>query len=329
MVPKASIVAVLLSLTYAVSAFADFEEAATAFQRGEYSLAFTEFHILADQGDPEAQYVLGHMYQLGTGIVQDDTEALKWFQAAGEVGHRGAQNLLGFIYSSGIGTEVDRLKAYYWFSRAAEQGDSVAREKRDELAVSLSAEERENSAKLSEKALQEESTASDTIAALPLPGPGRSGTEIVPVPTDRTEPAAPVITPRSVSDATQSVRSHDDIALVPVVPAGAREPPARFETPQSPDDPAVNAQPAPTSGAYRVQLGTFRVAENAPAAWQDLRQTYAEWLGDLRHEIRRVEARTGGFFHLLSAGPLNDRDAANALCRNLSADGVDCLVVKQ
>lgn len=326
MVPKASIIAVFLCLTYTVSAVADFEEAATAFQKGEYGLAFTEFRILADQGDAEAQYILGHMYQLGTGIVQDDTEALRWFRAAGKVGHRGAQNLLGFIYFSGIGTEADHLKAYYWFSRAAEQGDAVAREKRDELAVSLSVEDRDDSAKLFGEEPREERDESDTIAA--LPGPARSRTAIAPAPTERSAPAVPDVPLRSERDTVQSEPDSDDVALVPIVPPDAGEAPARVEPQPSPDDAAGNTQSHLTSEAYRVQLGAFRIAENAPAAWQDLRQAQAKWLGELRQEIRRVETRTGGFLHLLLAGPLNDRDAAKALCRNLSANGVDCLVVK-
>ena len=68
MLSRAFFTVTLLTLAYAAPVQADFESATTAFRNAEYESAYTEVRILADRGDPEAQYILGHMYQLGTGI---------------------------------------------------------------------------------------------------------------------------------------------------------------------------------------------------------------------------------------------------------------------
>ena len=54
----------------------------------------------ADQGDAEAQYNLGLMYDNGEGVLQDDAEAVKWYRLAAEQGRADAQLLLGNMYVS-------------------------------------------------------------------------------------------------------------------------------------------------------------------------------------------------------------------------------------
>ncbi len=88
--------------------------------------------------------------------------------------------------------------------------------------------------------------------------------------------------------------------------------------------------PAPAAAppaAFRVQLGAFLTAENAPAVWRRLRVAQPDLLGGLRQRVQRAD-RGERVFHLLQAGPLADTEAAKALCAALTARGVDCLVVK-
>ncbi len=90
--------------------------------------------------------------------------------------------------------------------------------------------------------------------------------------------------------------------------------------------------PAPTladavPSAFRVQLGAFLIAENAPAVWRRLRATQPDLLGGLRPRVQRTD-RGGRVFHLLQVGPLANTEVAKALCAALTARGVDCLVVK-
>ena len=61
--------AVLLGLT--APAWAGLDEAVAAYQRGDYASAFREFRPLAEQGNANAQYNLGIMYDNGQGVSQD------------------------------------------------------------------------------------------------------------------------------------------------------------------------------------------------------------------------------------------------------------------
>jgi len=46
------------------------------------------YRVAAIQGNPEAQYFLGRMYEKGQGVTQNNQEAVKWYRvAAGHNGH--------------------------------------------------------------------------------------------------------------------------------------------------------------------------------------------------------------------------------------------------
>jgi TPR repeat protein len=61
-----------------------------ALLKGDTDSALKVFRPLAQEGDAEAQYHLGYMYQTGTGVQQNDVEALTWYQKAASNGHHGA-----------------------------------------------------------------------------------------------------------------------------------------------------------------------------------------------------------------------------------------------
>ena len=64
-------------LIRAGSAWADWDDAAEAFERGDYTMAFLEFLPYAEQGLAKAQYNLGQMYFNGDGVPRSDAEAVK------------------------------------------------------------------------------------------------------------------------------------------------------------------------------------------------------------------------------------------------------------
>ena len=81
----AATLAVVVALLFSAgSAWADFDDGVAAFHRGDYETAFREWLPYAEQGDAFAQYSLGIMYKEGTGVPQNDTEAVKWFRKAAE-----------------------------------------------------------------------------------------------------------------------------------------------------------------------------------------------------------------------------------------------------
>ena len=51
--------------------------------------------VLAEQRDAEAQFLLGVRYRDGTGVPQDDAEAVRWYRLAADQGLAGAQRNLG------------------------------------------------------------------------------------------------------------------------------------------------------------------------------------------------------------------------------------------
>ena len=80
----------------------------------------------AGQGEAEAQYNLGLMYQTGRGVKQDDAEAVRLYRRAADQGHTGAQNNLGWMYANGLGVKRDNAEAVKWYRSAADQGHDDA-----------------------------------------------------------------------------------------------------------------------------------------------------------------------------------------------------------
>ena len=74
-----------------------------AYNSGDYSRALFEFKPLAEQGDYNAQFHLGYMYDKGLGVPQDYKTAVKWYTLAAKQGMVNAQNKLGLIYENGKG----------------------------------------------------------------------------------------------------------------------------------------------------------------------------------------------------------------------------------
>ena len=53
--------------------------------------AFKEWKPLAEQGEAEAQYLLGHLYNCGNGVLQNIEQAIYWWTKAAEQGLSKAQ----------------------------------------------------------------------------------------------------------------------------------------------------------------------------------------------------------------------------------------------
>tara|TARA_E500000178_G_scaffold262672_1_gene259709 strand:- start:113 stop:814 length:702 start_codon:yes stop_codon:yes gene_type:complete len=155
----------------------DLPTANDAFERGEYVTALELYETLAAQGEAEAQFQLGLMYEqglgtdvdgqmaqryyeqaaeqqspqaldaLGTlhlkgeGVIQNFKESLRLFQRAAEQGYPRAQHNLGIAYADGKGTFRDPVKAHMWFNLAAANGYAEAAASRERLAASMAQSE--------------------------------------------------------------------------------------------------------------------------------------------------------------------------------------------
>ena len=82
----------------------------------------------AEQGDAEAQFNLGIVYDFGRGVPEDKLEAVKWYQKAAEQEHADAQVLLSRLYYLGQRVPKNYEEAFEWARRAAEQGNADAQQ---------------------------------------------------------------------------------------------------------------------------------------------------------------------------------------------------------
>jgi TPR repeat protein len=80
----------------------------------------------AEEGNPEAQYLLGVAYYQGDGVPQDYTKSFEWIHRSAEEGNVAAQGYLGGLYRSGLGTPPDIDEALRWYRTAAEGGDPMS-----------------------------------------------------------------------------------------------------------------------------------------------------------------------------------------------------------
>jgi TPR repeat protein len=97
----------LLFTTGSVVQAQTFEQSFAAAQRGDDRTAFAGFKKLAEQGNADAQYVLGLMYDAGRGTPKDERQAVTWYRKAAEQGYASAQLNLGLMYISGQGVSKD------------------------------------------------------------------------------------------------------------------------------------------------------------------------------------------------------------------------------
>jgi len=142
---------------------------------------------LAEHGNAEAQYKVGEMYELGTGVPQDEKIAISWFEKAAAQGHKksdykllyldvksnglndktktrlgtlrqqaasgnaNAQYFLGKMYTNGVGVPKSLDNALIWLNKATFNG--VPEAEHEAIAVS------EKLAQIKEKDINKRNTA--------------------------------------------------------------------------------------------------------------------------------------------------------------------------
>ena len=99
-----------------------FEDASSAYERGDYEAAIRLFLPMAVAGDERAVFNLALAYAAS----QDNAEAAKWWKKAAEAGIAQAQAILAGMYLSGKDIAQDYALAESWYRKAAEQGIAQA-----------------------------------------------------------------------------------------------------------------------------------------------------------------------------------------------------------
>ena len=136
---KKIITGLLLSLILGSGAAiaADFNKGLEAFYSGDFETASVEWTPLADQGNADAQYTLGFMYEFGRGVPENDKTAVKWYTLAAEQGHAKGQSNLGTMYAKGKGVLTDNRRAYMWKNLSSYNGNENAGKNKDTIAKQM------------------------------------------------------------------------------------------------------------------------------------------------------------------------------------------------
>ena len=123
---RAVILATVLSLAVTPLGAQDYQKGLAAAQAGDYATALQEWTPLAADGDADAQYILGQMYNIGLGVPQDLVEAVRLSRLAADQGHATAQYILGVMYGNGQVVSQDYAEAVRLYRLAADQGNAFA-----------------------------------------------------------------------------------------------------------------------------------------------------------------------------------------------------------
>lgn len=84
--------------------------------------------------------------------------------------------------------------------------------------------------------------------------------------------------------------------------------------------------PAATSGAYVVQVASFKGADLATGGWEALVRKNRDLLANLRPDIQLADLGERGIYYRLRIGPFATKADAQSLCNALKARRQDCLV---
>ena len=80
----------------------------------------------AESGDPNAQYLVGKLYQDGPVLIPDSVEARYWFDQSARQGYTPAQYALGKLYLSDDTEVCDTVLGVQWLEYAAHHGSDCA-----------------------------------------------------------------------------------------------------------------------------------------------------------------------------------------------------------
>jgi uncharacterized protein len=111
------------------SSAASYEEGLTFYLEGDHAAAWFAWLGLAEAGDAEAQFSMGHLYRMGEGVPRDPAIAADWFARAAAQGHGHAMLNLALMHEQGSGVARDLALAYAHAARAGRILESDSHER--------------------------------------------------------------------------------------------------------------------------------------------------------------------------------------------------------
>lgn len=95
-------------------------------QAVDYAQAYPYLLKAAGSGHPEAQNLVGIMFETGQGVDTDDVQAEVWYRKAAEQGQVKAQASLGRVLGPESRDQAKRLEALAWLLVASNKGEITA-----------------------------------------------------------------------------------------------------------------------------------------------------------------------------------------------------------
>jgi cell division protein FtsN len=109
-------------------------------------------------------------------------------------------------------------------------------------------------------------------------------------------------------------------------------PPAAKPKPAETSALAETASAAPvastSSGGYVLQIGAYKSQAEADGSWTSFQSKHSALLSGFSPNVKQVDLGDKGVWYRLRVGAFADKDAANALCDKLKADGGSCFLAK-
>ncbi|KAI9268442.1 hypothetical protein EDC94DRAFT_656876 [Helicostylum pulchrum] len=100
-----------------------FEKGKTCYHKQDHETAVRHFVKAHEAGHVESQIYLAEIYYHGgLEIAKDYSKALSWYKLAGENGNVNAQTMIGFIYNNGLVGTPNYQQATEWLHKAARNG---------------------------------------------------------------------------------------------------------------------------------------------------------------------------------------------------------------
>jgi len=290
------------------------------FQEGQRQAALPYIQDAAARDDPRAQYLLGIAHFNGELVAKDWLRAYALVTLANSAGLPQAASALAQMDQQIPLAQRQQATALAQTMRADAENAHHAQL----AAEDLEAKQRNQPAHAAAAAPPRPAAA--TVAMSPSVAAAReaiaeasraAGTEN---PADAgasfARRAAPARPPRAVIAVARTAPVRTAHLDAPVAAPKPTAPELRLKAA------APAPAPAPAAGAWRVQLGAFSVASNAQRQW-DRASGRPELAGKERLLV------PAGSVTKLQAGGFASRAAAEAACRALKADGIDCIATER
>ncbi len=126
----------LLSFSYCYAQ--NYNDGLQAYKSGNYRQALEIWLPLAKNGDADAQYKIGLIYDLGKSLEEDDIEAAKWYRLAADQGHDWARAKLAALENENL-RENDARKSALLKEAEAQAAMEVQKRKQQVVVATYKA----------------------------------------------------------------------------------------------------------------------------------------------------------------------------------------------